>query len=73
MMLLVQFQHCFTQRTKFPNFYQFVKQLHSMNVKVICWATSVVDTDSPNYNDGKQKGTVNLFIGFLEWTEKQLK
>ncbi|KAG2392367.1 hypothetical protein C9374_012619 [Naegleria lovaniensis] len=43
-------------KTKFPNFYQFVKQLHSMNVKVICWTTSVVDTDSPNYNEGKQKG-----------------
>lgn len=36
--------------------YQFVKQLHSMNIKVICWATSVVDEDAPNYKEGYDKG-----------------
>jgi len=36
--------------------YQFVKQLHSKNIKVICWATSVVDTDSSNYAEGLKNG-----------------
>ena len=27
-----------------------------MNVKVFCWATPLVNTDSPNYKDGYNRG-----------------
>ena len=47
---------CNCDRNKFPNMYQFVKTLHSMNIRVICWVTSVVNVDSSNYNEGKEKG-----------------
>ena len=35
---------------------QMVQQLHAINVRVILWATSMVDTDSPNYEAGVKGG-----------------
>ena len=37
---------------KYPNASQMIANFHSMNVRVICWATSLVDTDSPSYQEG---------------------
>lgn len=36
--------------TKFPDMGGFVSAMHAQNVKVILWATSMVDTDSSNFN-----------------------
>jgi alpha-glucosidase (family GH31 glycosyl hydrolase) len=41
---------------KFPDAKGMIDQLHSRGVKVICWATSMINTDSSNYQEGKQKG-----------------
>jgi len=38
--------------TKYPNATQMIEQFHSLGVRVICWVTSMVDTDSPNYQYG---------------------
>ena len=33
-----------------------IESLHSQNIKVIAWVTSVVNNDSNTYQEGKQKG-----------------
>nr|WNS50071.1 alpha-glucosidase [Halisarca dujardinii] len=41
---------------KFPNASNLVDDLHKMNIRVILWATSVVDTTSSNYQEAHDKG-----------------
>lgn len=36
-------------KTKFPDMKQLVDSLHAKSIKVILWATSMIDTDSSNY------------------------
>ena len=54
---------------KFPDFKGFVQSMHSLGVNVICWATSMVDTDSSNYEDGKSKGyyVKGLTTDLIKW------
>jgi alpha-glucosidase (family GH31 glycosyl hydrolase) len=33
-----------------------VETCHAMGVRVILWATSMIDTDSPNYKEGLDNG-----------------
>lgn len=54
-------------RSKFPNLYQFVKQMHSMNIKVICWTTPLINVDSPNYNTAYTKGYFVNDGRSIEW------
>ena len=54
-------------RSKFPNLYQFVKQMHSMNIKVICWTTPLINVDSPNYNTAYMKGYFVNDGRSIEW------
>ena len=37
---------------RYPNTTAFVDALHALNIRVIYWITSMVDTDSPNYQYG---------------------
>ena len=41
---------------RYPDGKGLIKELHGKNIKVIAWVTSVVDTDSSNYDEGKEKG-----------------
>jgi alpha-glucosidase (family GH31 glycosyl hydrolase) len=41
---------------KFPDLGQFVKWSHSKGVRVLLWATSLMNTDAPEYNDGLKNG-----------------
>ncbi|EGD82550.1 hypothetical protein PTSG_03202 [Salpingoeca rosetta] len=41
---------------KFPNASAMVEEFHKMGVRVIFWITNMIDTDSPNYQDGYNKG-----------------
>jgi len=41
---------------KFPDIKGLFDMIHSKNMKVIMWTTSMVDTDSPNYKEGLEKG-----------------
>ena len=56
---------------KFPNMSALVEQLHAKDIKIILWATSMVDTDSSNYNTALSKDyfVKNLFDKFtpLKW------
>lgn len=62
----------------FPNATAMVQQLHAWGVRVVLWATSMVDTDSPNFAEAKAKGylvsggkTVKWWHGhgaFLDYT-----
>ncbi len=36
----------------YPNVSAMIDAFHSMNIRVIFWITSMVDTDSPNYQYG---------------------
>lgn len=40
----------------FPDPAQMVSQLHSKNIKVICWITSTINNESSNYQEAKQNG-----------------
>lgn len=42
--------------TMYPNITSFVDMLHSMNIRIIFWITSMVDTDSPNFQEGYDAG-----------------
>jgi len=42
-------------RKKFPNMEQFISDMHSQNIKVIVWATSVVNKVCPEYKEGLEK------------------
>lgn len=43
-----------------PKYYhnasEMIEYFHSLNLKVICWVTSMVNNDSSNFNEGKEKG-----------------
>lgn len=41
---------------KFPNATGMVDYMHEKGVRVILWATSMVNVDSPSYQEGKDKG-----------------
>jgi alpha-glucosidase (family GH31 glycosyl hydrolase) len=41
---------------KFPNASVMVDQLHSQNIKVICWITSTINEDSTNFAYGLKNG-----------------
>ena len=45
-----------TSFLRYPNMTAMIDTLHSMNVRVIYWITSMVDTDSPNYQEGDDMG-----------------
>lgn len=36
----------------YPNPQGMIDYFHSLDINVICWVTSLVDTDSPNYQEG---------------------
>ena len=54
-------------RKKFPNATDMIQKLHGQGVKVICWATSMVNTDSPNYQEGKDKGYYLNHGATIKW------
>ena len=37
---------------RYPNATAMIDTLHDMNIRVIFWITSMVDTDSPNFQQG---------------------
>jgi alpha-glucosidase (family GH31 glycosyl hydrolase) len=39
---------------KFPNAKQMIDTLHAKEIKVICWATGMINPDSPNFEYAKQ-------------------
>lgn len=41
---------------KFPNATAMVSEMHTLGVRVVLWATSLIDTDSPNFAVAKAKG-----------------
>lgn len=41
---------------KFPNAKQMIANFHSKNVKVVAWVTSVINSESSNYQEAKEKG-----------------
>lgn len=43
-------------RTKFPEPEQMIDYLHSQGVRVIAWATSIINNDTDNYRYAKEKG-----------------
>lgn len=55
--------------------------MHNKNIKVTCWATSMVDDDSSNFKEAKEKGYLlnNGFLikwwhgkgGLLDYTNKE--
>jgi alpha-glucosidase (family GH31 glycosyl hydrolase) len=42
-------------REKYPNASYMIRDFHTKNIKVIVWVTSMVDTNSPNYEEGLAK------------------
>ena len=40
----------------YPDFPGFVSQLHARGTRVILWMTSMIDTDSPNFAEAKERG-----------------
>ena len=41
---------------KYPQPQQMIEHFHSLGIRVIAWATSVVDTNTPIYAYAKEKG-----------------
>ena len=41
---------------RYPNMSAMIDTLHDLNIRVIFWITSMVDTDSPNYQEGYDSG-----------------
>ncbi|EDQ92110.1 uncharacterized protein MONBRDRAFT_22946 [Monosiga brevicollis MX1] len=50
------FNNFIPDTNKFPNMTDMIEQLHALDLRVIFWITSMVDTDSPNYADGEKHG-----------------
>lgn len=44
-----EFNNFVVNTNKFPDFAGMVKQLHDQDVKVILWATSMVNVENPDY------------------------
>ena len=40
----------------YKNASEMIDYFHSINLKVICWVTSMVNNDSSNFNEGKENG-----------------
>lgn len=53
--------------SKYPNASAMVESFHLWGVNVICWVTSVIDTDSPNYAEGLAKGYYLNHGRTLKW------
>jgi alpha-glucosidase (family GH31 glycosyl hydrolase) len=51
-----QFNNFEPDTTKFPDFPAMVKGIHEQNVKVLLWATSMVNVENPDYNMCVEKG-----------------
>lgn len=41
---------------KFPNATQMVSYFHSLDIKVVCWITSIIKNDSTTFHEAKQNG-----------------
>ncbi len=62
----------------YPDLKEQIQKYHSMGIKVFLWATCMVNTDSPNFQEGKDKGyflshgaTVKWWLGtgaFVDFT-----
>ena len=65
------FNNFIVDTTKFPDMGALVSELHDKNVNVILWATSMIDTDSSNYEVALNKSffVKNAFNEFttLKW------
>ncbi|MGI6773614.1 MAG: hypothetical protein GX264_09385 [Clostridiales bacterium] len=40
----------------YPNLAELIDEFHSNDIRVIMWATSVVNEEAPNFQEGKEKG-----------------
>ena len=40
---------------KYPSATEMVEYFHSKHIRIILWATSMIDTDSSNYNEAHKK------------------
>ncbi len=52
---------------KFPDAGAMVSEAHALGVRVIAWATSMIDTDSPNYAEAKSKGFLVSNGALVKW------
>jgi alpha-glucosidase (family GH31 glycosyl hydrolase) len=43
-------------KEKFPDAKELIAELHKRDIRVICWATSMIDSDSSNYKEAYDKG-----------------
>ena len=62
----------FLPRTSaYPAMGALVDQFHSVGLRVICWATSMIDTDSPNFAEAKANNYLILNAlnetGLMKW------
>ena len=55
----------------YPALATLIENVHALNVKVIVWATSMIDTDSPNFNDAVSNNFLILnglgTTGIMKW------
>ncbi len=54
-------------KTRFPDAGGMVRQLHGLGVRVIAWATSVIDTDSPNFAFANASGFLVSKGALIKW------
>lgn len=52
---------------KYPNSTQMIEEFHKLGVRVMLWVTSVVDTDSSNYDEGYKAGYYLNYGLTLKW------
>lgn len=62
----------FLPRTSaYPAIADLIDQFHSAGLRVICWATSMIDTDSPNFQTAESNGYLILNglneTGLMKW------
>ena len=49
---------------KYPNASEMVEYFHSKKIRVILWATSMINTDSSNYKEAHDK---KYLLKFVDW------
>ena len=53
--------------TKFPNPKGLIDKMHHEGIRVIAWVTSLVNNDSSNFKEAKEKGYFLNKGGLIKW------
>lgn len=59
------FNNFIFDNNKYPNASEMIDYFHSKSIRVIFWTTSMIDTDSSNYDEAQSNGYLMRFANLI--------